>query len=127
MLPNIYEGDEIDSFDISYLLYKTKREEYRKLLSNDDFNTVDKLIEHLNIFASNINRMNSNHVMKLIDSFHYFSQILNENNDHFLNVMNNIYNAFKSDSNEEFKQLFNLKPYLYYDLIFNFEKILFKQ
>lgn len=115
--------NNIDSNAISYLLYKVDREQYKKLFNNkDDFNKIDQLIEHLKVFAEDLNHMNHNDVKRIIYSVHYLLQYLGKkyNNSNYVSIINKIYNALQS--NNEFKQIFEKYPYLYHDFVNNSDK-----
>lgn len=108
----------IDSNDMYYIIYKTNREQIKLLLNENDFITIDNIIEHLKVFSEELNHVKSDDVLKLLNATNYIINLLCEDDD-YTNTICKICNELKN--NEMFIKMFNVYPYIYYDLIFNYD------
>lgn len=116
------ELDELieDMDGLTYLTYKINRDKYKKVLSETDFDKIDKYIDNMKVFFMDLDKTNHEDVYKLIKLLHNMSNVVEYNDDIYIKTINRIYD--ESQKNILFKSKFEDVPYIYYDLIYNFNK-----
>lgn len=104
----------------SYLIYVITKDKYQKILGKH-FNIIDQHIEHLKIFAEQVEQCNPEYVIKLIKAIHHillFSSST-QNNMRLFEIISRIH---KELNNETFIKLFNEDAHIYYDIIYHLNK-----
>lgn len=70
---------------LTYLTYKINRDKYKKVLSETDFDKIDKYIDNIKVFFMDLDKTNHEDVYKLIKSLHNMSNVMEYNDDIYKN------------------------------------------
>lgn len=117
---------KIPTNPLSYLIYKIDRDNY-KILLGPFFDEINDIIEHLKIFAT-IKPIDHKYVLEYFNSMLYFEQFMIKYQC-ALNINHNIFDFIRfvqeklgDERNSIFRTYFNILPYVYFDVINNFNK-----